>query len=191
MAKDPICGMAVDEASLVAAEHDGQTFYFCSEHCRKKFVEQVQPAKSTPLAPVSKGGGSASHAPHDHSHHDHGASAVKPSAAAKYTCPMHPEVQQDHPGDCPKCGMALEPQTVTAGTDDEENAELHDMTKRFWIGAALTLPVFILAMAHLIPVLGRQAWVDGHVSRWLQFALTTPVVWWAGWPFSNAAGAPS
>jgi len=96
---------------------------------------------------------------------------------------MHSEVQQDHPGDCPKCGMTLEPKTVTAATDDEENAELRDMTRRFWIGAALTLPVFILAMAHVIPALGRQPWVDGHTSRWLQCALTTPVVGWAGWPF--------
>jgi Cu+-exporting ATPase len=68
-----------------------------------------------------------------------------------YTCPMHPEIQQDKPGNCPKCGMALEPKTVTAGMDDEENVELRDMTKRFWIGAALSLPVFVLAMAHLIP----------------------------------------
>jgi len=222
MAKDPICGMPVDEASSLRAERDGQTFYFCSAHCRKKFDEQVQPVKSTPLAPLGKGGGSASYAQHDHSHHDHGGAAVKPSAAAKYgcpmctgvesgtpgdcpqcgmalernpawvapasgktiyTCPMHPEVEQNHPGDCPKCGMALEPKTGTAGTDDEESTEQQDMTRRFWIAAALTLPVFILAMAHLIPVLGRQAWVDGHVSRWLQFALTTPVVCWAGWPF--------
>ncbi len=108
---------------------------------------------------------------------------VPASGNTIYTCPMHPEVQQDHPGDCPKCGMALEPKTVTAGTDDEENAELRDMTKRFWIGAALTLPVFVLAMAHVIPALGRQPWVESHVSRWIQFALTTPVVWWAGWPF--------
>src|SRR5664279_4016740 len=82
------------------------------------------------------------------------ASAAKPI----YTCPMHPEVQQDHPGNCPKCGMTLEPKTVTAGTDDEENAELRDMTKRFRIGAVLALPVFALAMAHLIPGLGSQPW---------------------------------
>jgi Cu+-exporting ATPase len=100
-----------------------------------------------------------------------------------YTCPMHPEIQQDKPGNCPKCGMALEPKTVTAGMDDEENVELRDMTKRFWIGAALSLPVFVLAMAHLIPALGRFPWVKGEASRWLQFALTTPVVLWAGWPF--------
>ncbi len=100
-----------------------------------------------------------------------------------YTCPMHPEVQQDHPGDCPKCGMALEPMAVTAGTEEEENTELHDMTTRFWIAAALTVPVFVLAMVHIVPVLGNQPWVESHVSRWIQLALTTPVVGWAGWPF--------
>ena len=105
-------------------------------------------------------------------------SEVKPI----FTCPMHPEIQQDHPGNCPKCGMTLEPKMATAGADDGENAELRDMTKRFWIGAKLALPVFVLAMAHLIPALGRQPWVDGSVSRWIQFALATPVVCWAGWP---------
>ena len=91
-----------------------------------------------------------------------------------YTCPMHPEVQQDHPGNCPKCGMTLEPKTVTVGADDEENTELRDMTRRFWIGAAL---------AHLIPAIGHDAWLMSDTSRWIQFALTTPVVCWAGWPF--------
>ena len=100
-----------------------------------------------------------------------------------YTCPMHPEVQQDHPGNCPKCGMTLEPKSVTAEANGDENAELRAMTKRFWIGAALTVPVFLLAMVHVIPVLGSQAWVDSHASRWVQFALTIPVVWWAGWTF--------
>ncbi|MGD0463913.1 MAG: copper-translocating P-type ATPase [Tepidisphaeraceae bacterium] len=99
-----------------------------------------------------------------------------------YTCPMHTEVQQDHPGNCPKCGMTLESKTVTAGTDDQESAELHDMTRRFWIGASLAFPVFALAMAHLLPALGRQSWVDSQASRWIQFALATAVVWWAGWP---------
>jgi Cu+-exporting ATPase len=100
-----------------------------------------------------------------------------------FTCPMHPEVQQDHPGDCPKCGMTLEPMKVKGVPDEEENTELRDMTRRFWIGAALTLPVIVLAMAHMIPALGRQPWVSGQVSRWMQFALTTAVVCWAGWPF--------
>jgi Cu+-exporting ATPase len=95
---------------------------------------------------------------------------------------MHPEVQQDHPGNCPKCGMTLELKTVTAGADEGENAELRDMTKRFWIGGSLTLPVFLLAMGHLIPAMGRQPWMDSDVSRWTQFAFATPVVFWAGWP---------
>jgi Cu+-exporting ATPase len=155
MAIDPICGMTVDEASGLRAERDGQTFFFCSSHCRQRFLSTS--------ANVDR--------------------QEKPQGKALYTCPMHPEVEQDHPGDCPQCGMALEPKTVTAGSSEEEHVELRDMTLRFWIGAALTLPVFLLAMAHLIPALGRQSWADGHVSRWLQFALTTPVVWWAGWPF--------
>jgi Cu+-exporting ATPase len=94
---------------------------------------------------------------------------------------MHQEVQQDHPGTCPKCGMTLELKTVTAGADEGENAELRDMTTRFWIGGALTLPVFVLAMGHLIPALGRQPWMDSDVSRWTQFAFATAVVFWAGW----------
>jgi Cu+-exporting ATPase len=212
MTKDPICGMTVDEATAMKAERDGKTFYFCSEHCRKKFLAGAEPA----------GSGKDAHAPHDHSHHSHEHAALKPSAAAKYfcpmcpgvesdkpgdcpkcgmalernptwiapaagkaiyTCPMHPEVQQDHPGDCPKCGMALELKTAAAGTDDEENTELRDMTRRLWIGGALALPVFVLAMAHLIPGIGHDSWVRSDASRWIQFALATPVVLWAGWPF--------
>lgn len=155
MTQDPICGMTVDEATSRHAERDGQTFYFCSEHCREKFLA--------------------------------GNETTKPAAESNdktiYTCPMHPEVQQDHSGPCPKCGMALEPIDASAGSDEGENAELKDMTLRFWIGAALTLPVFLLAMAHMIPPLGRQHWLVGDVSRWTQFILTTPVVFWAGWPF--------
>ena len=107
---------------------------------------------------------------------------MRSDATTIYTCPMHPEIQQDHPGGCPKCGMALEPKLAAAGSDDNENAELRDMTRRFWIGAALALPVFLLAMAHLIPALARQSWGESSVSRWMQFALATPVVGWAGWP---------
>ena len=97
-----------------------------------------------------------------------------------YTCPMHPQIEQDHPGECPICGMALEPKGVPAG-GEEENAELRDMTRRFWIGAALTLPVFLLAMSHLWP--SAPVWTQGDVSRWIQFILATPTVFWAGWPF--------
>ena len=211
MAKDPVCGMTVDEATALSAERDGETFYFCGEHCRRRFLAQPQPAGSA--------GGSDSHAPRDHSHHGHKHAAVKPSAVAKYfcpmcpgvesdqpgdcpkcgmalernpawqppkktiyTCPMHPEVEQDHPGNCPKCGMALEPKTVNAGTG-EDDSELRDITSRFWIGTVLTLPVFVVAMAHLIPAWSHAEWITGEVSRWGQFILSTPVVLWAGWPF--------
>jgi len=217
VAKDPICGMTVDESSPLRAERDGQAFYFCSEHCRKKFVDKVNTTpQRTPLA----NGGSSSHV--QHSQHDRefvpaelsgaakyfcpmcpGVKADKPGDCPKcgmalernpawvapmsgktiYTCPMHPQIRQDHPGDCRICGMRLEPVTVTPIQDDEENVELRDMTKRFWIGAALTLPVFLLAMGHLVPALAAQAWVDSHASRWVQFALSTPVVAWAAWPF--------
>jgi Cu+-exporting ATPase len=105
--------------------------------------------------------------------------AFKPARKTIYTCPMHPEVRQDHPGDCPICGMALEPMTVTDEVEDD--AELRDMTRRFKIATLLTLPVFLLAMAHLIP--SFQSWSDGDVSRWAQFILSTPVVAWAAWPF--------
>ena len=100
-----------------------------------------------------------------------------------YTCPMHPEVLQEYPGACPKCGMALEPKTITASMDNEENAELRDMTKRFWIGAVLTLLVIVLAMSHFIPALNIKFLANSNAARWIQFALTIPVVWWAGWPF--------
>ncbi len=98
-----------------------------------------------------------------------------------YTCPMHPQIEQNQPGDCPICGMTLEPKTVSAGDQEEDNAELNDMTRRLWIGAGLTVPVFLLAMVHLIPALSHLA--NGTLSRWAQFILSTPVVLWAGWPF--------
>ena len=157
MAIDPVCGMTVDEASALHADRDGQTLYFCSDRCRQKFLSTPETAAPPATGPVAR--------------------------QAIYTCPMHPEVQQDHPGDCPKCGMRLELKTPSAGVSGESDSELRDMTQRFRIGAALTVPVFALAMAHLIPALGRQAWVDSETSRWLQFALTIPVVVWAGWPF--------
>jgi len=97
-----------------------------------------------------------------------------------YTCPMHPEIEQDHPGNCPICGMTLEPKTVVAG-GEEDNSELRDMSWRFWIGAALSVPIFILAMWHIVP--GASHWVQGDFSRWTQFILSTPVVLWCGFSF--------
>src|ERR1039457_923529 len=209
MTKDPICRITVDEAMALHAEHNGQMFYFCSEHCRKKFPAEAQPAT---VGESSCCG--------DHGHHRHGDEAVKPSSAAKYfcpmcpgvesdkpgdcpecgmalernaaavapaagkviyTCPMHPQIQQDHPGNCPICGMTLELKTMS--TVEEENHELTDMARRFWTGAALALPVFLLAMAHLLPALGHESWAMSDTSRWIQFVLSTPVVLWAGWPF--------
>jgi Cu+-exporting ATPase len=231
MAKDPICGMTVDESSPLRAERDGQTFYFCSEYCRQKFLGQAGPRNSPSPAATNKGqsccSGGHGHPqsePRGHAHQDqpeHEHSTVKPSATATYfcpmcpgvesdkpgdcpkcgmalernpariapdaskviyTCPMHPEVQQDKPGDCPKCGMALEPKTISAAVE-EENPELTDMSRRFWMGAALTFPVFLLAMAHGIPALSHSDWATSDTARWIQFVLSTPVVAWAGWPF--------
>ena len=108
--------------------------------------------------------------------------AWKATTTTIYTCPMHPEVVQDHPGDCPKCGMALEPMAPTQD-DDDEGGEERDLRRRLWIAGILTLPVFILAMAHLWPGLGHSHWINGPVSRWIQAVLSTPVVIWAGAPF--------
>ena len=117
--------------------------------------------------------------------------AVSASGKTIHTCPMHPEVQQQRPGDCPKCGRTLEPKMVTGATNEVENTELHDMTKRLWIGAVLTLPVFVLAMAHLFPALGRQPWVDGPSQAGCNLRSPHP---WSGGPaghFSFGAGVPS
>jgi P-type Cu+ transporter len=97
-----------------------------------------------------------------------------------YTCPMHPQIEQDHPGNCPICGMTLEPKSPVGG-GGEDDAELRDMSRRFWIGLALTIPVLVLAMAHVLPF--APEWIAGEWSRWIQFILSTPVVLWAGWPF--------
>ncbi|MEQ1853440.1 MAG: heavy metal-binding domain-containing protein, partial [Chthoniobacteraceae bacterium] len=204
MAIDPICGMTVDEATSLHAERDGETFHFCCEHCREKFLSQGAHAKAAGGCCGAHGGDvTPSRAAKFFCPMCPGVESDKPGdcpkcgmalernpawiapAAGKvlFTCPMHPEVQQDHPGECPKCGMALEPVAAGSAADDDENAELKDMTRRFWIAAALTLPVFLLAMAHLIPALARDSWADSDASRWIQFALTAPVVGWAGWPF--------
>jgi Cu+-exporting ATPase len=98
---------------------------------------------------------------------------------------MHPEIRRDSPGECPICGMALEPETISADRE-EDNSELIDMSRRLWIGTALALPVFLLAMSHLIP--NAPPWLSGDASRWIQFALSTPVVLWAGWPFFKRGG---
>ena len=155
--KDPVCGMTVDPHTAKHRHtHEGHPYYFCSARCREKFI--AEPAKylspaSTPAEAVPEG--------------------------TIYTCPMHPEIRQVGPGACPICGMALEPDVVTA--DAPPNAELADMTHRFWIGLALALPVFLLEMGgHLFDLHG---WIAPQTSNWVQLVLATPVVLWAGWPF--------
>ena len=168
MAIDPVCGMEVE---IVNSEHqmdsgDGM-IHFCSAGCRSKFA--AQPALYSTQA-LGK----------------HSVTAPAASGAI-FTCPMHSQIRQVGPGSCPICGMALEPLVVTA--DDEPNHELIDMTRRLWIGAALTLPVFLLEMGGHIPSLGLHHIVPPLVATWVEFILSTPVVLWAGWPFFERAYA--
>ena len=158
VAIDPVCGMKVKVAGARnTTVHDGRTYYFCSPRCLAKFTAQpdnyLKPAEQAPAAPVPAG--------------------------TIYTCPMHPEIRQVGPGSCPICGMALEPEVASA--DSGPNHELIDMTRRFWIGLVLAAPVVALEMGghltNLHMLLGQK------FSNWLQFALATPVVLWAGWPF--------
>ena len=157
-AKDPVCGMMVDPMTTSHhASHDGEDYHFCSAGCRTKFA-------ADPVRYLSAG--------------DTEAAVAQPGAI--WTCPMHPEIRQDHPGPCPICGMALEPDLVTADTGP--SGELLDMSRRFWIALLLTIPVFVLEMgSHLFPALHNL--VPALLSGWLQFGLATPVVLWAGWPF--------
>jgi P-type Cu+ transporter len=161
--RDPVCGMSVDPATAKQRlTHEGHDYVFCSARCREKFqanpAAYLKPAEQKP--PTSPGAA---------------------SDKAIYTCPMHPRVRQAGPGTCPICGMALEPVVVTA--DAAPNEELADMSRRFWIGLVLALPVFVLEMGGHIPALGLHNLVPMQTSIWIQFALSTPVVLWAGWPF--------
>jgi Cu+-exporting ATPase len=169
---DPVCGMTVDPASAAGSVvHAGKTYYFCSTHCVQKFRANPE----TYLAPRPPAGlvQLGSIAP----------TVEHASAAAEYTCPMHPEVVSDRPGSCPKCGMALEPRTVTA--DEGPNPELVDMTRRFWTGVVLGLPVFLIAMADMLRENPLRAYAGP--LNWLQLALSTVVVFWCGWPFFERA----
>src|SRR6266704_2409941 len=103
-----------------------------------------------------------------------------------YTCPMHPEIEQDHPGQCPKCGMSLEPKTIGAG-DEEEQKEVRSLSRKFWIALVLTIPILLIAMGHAIPGLHVEALIPKQISKWIEFALATPVVLWAGGFFFTRA----
>ncbi len=158
-AVDPVCGMTVDpHTSEHRASHQGRTYYFCSAGCQTKF--NADPAKY-----LSGQAGQKGHAPIP--------------AGTIYTCPMHPEIRQPAPGNCPICGMALEPIIATA--EAGPNPELVDMTRRFWIGLVLTIPVLALEMGgHLTNL---HMFLGQTLSNWIQFVIATPVVLWAGWPF--------
>jgi Cu+-exporting ATPase len=154
-ALDPVCGMTVDpHTTKHRADHRGHTYYFCAAGCRTKFIADPQkylgPREPEPVV-----------------------------EGAIYTCPMHPEIRQVGPGPCPICGMALEPDIVTA--DSGPNPELADMTRRFWIGLVLAIPVVVLEMG--VHFVGIHNWVDPTLSNYVQFAVATPIVLWAGWPF--------
>jgi Cu+-exporting ATPase len=153
MAIDPVCGMQVDEASALRAERDGQTWFFCCDHCRRKFLA------SSPAPP--------------------------PVSAGAYTCPMHPEVEQDHPGPCPKCGMDLEPKTAAAA-DEAPSAGDGDMARRFWVGLALSVPLMILAMRDMM---GFRVFEETrfYLNYLIQLGLATAVVFWSGRPILERA----
>jgi Cu+-exporting ATPase len=122
------------------------------------------------------------HHHHEHAHHAHASAATAPAAAAKpgaqYTCPMHPQIVRDAPGSCPICGMALVP---IAGTGEADDSELRDLTRRFWVGTALTIPLVLLAMAPMIGIM-EPFGLAPRMRGWMEFVLGTPVVWWVGWP---------
>jgi P-type Cu+ transporter len=157
-AKDPVCGMNVDRASAEhMAKHAGQRFYFCSNRCKDRF--EAEPEKYLDGAPAPE---------------------PMPEGTI-YTCPMHPEIEQVGPGDCPICGMALEPKGVPAA-DEGPNPELVDFTRRFWVGAALTVPLLVIAMGPMIG-LDVGGWMGERTARWAELVLGTPVILWSGWPF--------
>src|SRR5215212_4391125 len=157
LVKDPVCGMSVDpNTAKHRAEHAGHSYFFCSAGCRTKFL--ADPAKYLAPAPAAT------------------VEAVPDGTI--YTCPMHPQIRQVGPGNCPICGMALEPLLATA--EAGPNPELADFTRRFWIGTVLTLPVVALEMGgHMT---GLHQFLGLQTANWLQFLLGTPVVLWAGWP---------
>lgn len=170
MAADPVCGMSVDPSKTTHKHgHGGQRYFFCSASCRTKFVGD----------------------PNKYLHKDQSAKAESTSPDRKdgviYTCPMHPQIRQPGPGSCPICGMALEPLTPSAR--DEPNVELIDMTRRFWVGLVITVPLFALEMGGHIPALNLHGMIPSSMLNWLQLVLASPVVLWAGWPFFIRAWA--
>jgi Cu+-exporting ATPase len=198
---DPVCGMTVDPAKALSATFEGKDYFFCNPRCRTKF--QADPAKyldgpKTPPAPAPKG--SVYICPMDPEvQQDHPGAcpkcgmALEPSAPApprsktEYVCPMHPQIVRDAPGSCPICGMALEARVVQL--EEEENPELADMRRRFWVGAVLSLPVLILGMGEMIPGDPVGSLLPHGFRNPLELAFSAPVVLWGGFPFFQRAWA--
>lgn len=157
---DPVCGMTVTPSSPHTLQHQGHPYYFCSAKCQGKFA-------ANPAHYLSDATATAAAAP---------AESALDAPGTIYTCPMHPEMQQDHPGNCPQCGMTLEP--LLPALSEEDNPELHDFQRRFWWTLPLTGVVFVLAM-----VGHRLQWMDMAVQSWVELLLATPIVLWAGAPF--------
>ena len=193
-AVDPICHMTVDPATALKAEKDGRTEYFCSEHCRQVFLGEspaghsccsgrAHPVEAKPTKPwfCPMCPGVESDRPGECPNCGMALERAHPAAGSTaWTCPMHPEIRRDHPGDCPICGMTLEP--VSDSGAGEDDSELRSMTRRLWVSAALSLPLFILAMAPMVG-LDVHRWLSAGQNQWVQFLLATPVVLWGGWPF--------
>lgn len=155
---DPVCGMEVSRDAARRTTWEGREFRFCSDHCRSKFLSDP----GVYLAEAS-------------------AESTASPSSSWYTCPMHPEVRQRGPGSCPICGMALEPESGVRG-DEGPDPELVDFTRRFWVGAVLSVPLLIFTMGPLLGLEAR-AWLGERVTLWLELALGTPVVFYSGWPF--------
>ncbi|MBX7184212.1 MAG: heavy metal translocating P-type ATPase [Vicinamibacteria bacterium] len=206
LALDPVCGMRIDPAKAAGStEYQGRTIYFCCQGCLRKFAADpgryiaadgsvVPKDKPKEPGPTEAGPATAYVCPMDPEVRSDRPSAcpkcgmalepetiAPPATRTEYVCPMHPEVVQDGPGSCPKCGMALEPRTVTV--DEPDNPELVDMTRRFRVGLALTVPVFLLAMGDMLPGSPLQNLMSPQLQGWIEMTLATPVVLWAGAPF--------
>jgi Cu+-exporting ATPase len=205
---DPVCGMTVDPRSAAGSHaHGGRTYWFCSTHCVERFrADPDRYLGASPRREAHAPGHSAGGQAGDHTCPMHPevrlpvASACPacgmalepvdleaPTTRTEWVCPMHPEIVRAAPGACPICGMALEPRTVTL--EEEASPELRDMTRRFWIGLVLAIPVVAVAMSDLIPGEPLQHAVSPRALAWLQLVLATPVVLWAGWPFFERAWA--
>jgi len=194
---DPVCDMTVTNQSEHHSQYHGQDYYFCSETCLHRFEESptkfAQQTSAEPVITDVNGKSGLYTCPMHPEIQQQGPGscpkcgmALEPmglpavSSTTEYICPMHPEIIQDHPGNCPKCGMALEPRTVAT---EENNHELIDMTRRFWVGVTLSFPVFILAMIADLAPSWLPHWLTMGIVQWTEFALATPVVLWGGWPF--------